>query len=153
MKWTFFFIAIILLAPLAVAFNPQPEPPGKARKYVSPQETKGFNPQPEPPGKSMQQGYVSPAQQKGFNPQPEPPGRWMRNIGSKTQEQRPSQNSAYRRQGVRQLQRGAEKGFNPQPEPPGKAHKYVSPQETKGFNPQPEPPGKRAQYSQATQQR
>lgn len=54
-------IGMVLLFPLAVAFNPQPEPPGKARRFVSPQEARGFNPQPEPPGKQAQY-YTSYAQ-------------------------------------------------------------------------------------------
>lgn len=61
----------------AAAFNPQPEPPGKAAngQIINPATLKGFNPQPEPPGKTARSGFVNPGSLKGFNPQPEPPGR------------------------------------------------------------------------------
>jgi hypothetical protein len=34
----------------AQGFNPQPEPPGKAKLLLKPGEAQGFNPQPDPPG-------------------------------------------------------------------------------------------------------
>jgi hypothetical protein len=46
-----------------VAFNPQPDPPGRP-SFLDPGSRVGFNPQPDPPGSI-----------RGFNPQPEPPVR------------------------------------------------------------------------------
>jgi len=52
-----------LVASQALAFNPQPDPPGRARHPVA-----AFNPQPDPPGRARHPVVA-------FNPQPDPPGR------------------------------------------------------------------------------
>ena len=70
--------AVLTMAGAASAdtFNPQPDPPGKAK--VKAMAKVKLNPQPEPPGvqaaKTKAVHKLKPGETKALNPQPEPPG-------------------------------------------------------------------------------